>query len=146
MALRQVRSLPLRQLALLRHAEGALPMCLEVAAAAAAGGGSLACLPAAPAATPLWRLDSPLLRHLSSSAASQAAEAAAAAAAAAGPVLPQYEQLQARAAAGGKPLALQPNEQARFDALLRNFQLSGSVKDQALALYVNSKVGAGREQ
>ncbi|KAL4457773.1 hypothetical protein ABPG75_012638 [Micractinium tetrahymenae] len=149
MALRQACGLSLRQLALLRHAAGALPVCLEVAAAAAAGGGSavcLPCLPAAPAATPLWRLDSPLLRHLSSSAvaaASQAAEAAdAAAAAAAGPALPPYQQLQARAAAGGEPLALPPGERARFDALLRNFQLSGSVKDQALALYVNSKLYA----
>lgn len=120
-------------------------MWLEVAAAAAAGGGSAACLPclpAAPAVTPLWRLDSPLLRHLSSSAAVAASQAAGAAAAAAIPALPQYEQLQARAAAGSKPLALRRNEQAHFDALLRNFHLSGSVKDQALALYVNSKVGA----
>ncbi|KAL4443033.1 hypothetical protein ABPG77_008524 [Micractinium sp. CCAP 211/92] len=145
MALRQARSLPLRQLALLSHAGGALPVCLEVAAAAAAGGGSAACLPclpAAPAATLLWRLDSPLLRHLSSSAAVAASQAAEAAAAAAVPALPQYEQLQARAAAGSEPLALRPKEQTRFDALLRNFQLSGSVKDQALALYVNSKLYA----
>lgn len=146
MALHRARSLPLRQLALLRHAGGTLPVCLEVAAAAAASGGSPACLPcnpAAPAAAQLWRLDSPLLRHLSSSAAVaalQAADAAGASDTAAGRALPQYGQLHARVAAGSEPLALPLGEQAHFDALLRNFQLSGSVKDQALALYVNSKV------
>ena len=70
--------------------------------------------------------------------------AAAAAAAGPGPVsLPPYEQLRARAAAaaGGEgPLALAPSEQRRINRLLRAFQLSGAVKGQALALYVNSKV------
>lgn len=67
-----------------------------------------------------------------------------------GPALSPYEQLKYRAAAAVKlggasgaaqPLvALAPGERTHFNNVLRNFQLSGAVKDQALALYVNSKV------
>lgn len=70
-----------------------------------------------------------------------------------GPTLPPYEQLKYRAAAavklGGASGAAQPlvvlnsGERSHFDHLLRNFQLSGAVKDQALALYVNSRVSLG---
>lgn len=103
--------------------------------------------PAAPAASPLWRYPSPLLRHLHTTAAA-AAEAAAECAPAA---LPPYELLQQRAAAaqrgGGEAqplLVLQPGEQAHFKRLLRSFKTSGAVRDQALALYVNSKVCGAR--
>jgi hypothetical protein len=70
-----------------------------------------------------------------------------------GPALPDYEQLNEKAAAaqrGGEGeaavplLRLRRSEQAHFDALMRNFQLAGAVKDQSLALYVNSKVGGQR--
>lgn len=72
-----------------------------------------------------------------------------------GPALPDYEQLNEKAAAAQRGdegeaavplLRLRRSEQAHFDALLRNFQLAGAVKDQALALYVNSKVGGQRGQ
>ncbi|KAI7846490.1 hypothetical protein COHA_000025 [Chlorella ohadii] len=69
-----------------------------------------------------------------------------------GAALPPYEQLKYRAAAavklGGTSGAAQPlvalsaGQRSHFDRLLLNFQLSGSVKDQALALYVNSKLYA----
>lgn len=76
----------------------------------------------------------------------QASAAAAAAAAGSIPELPPYQELEARAAAAadGTPLlVLAPGERSHFDRLLRSFQLSGAVKDQALALYVNSKVRDG---
>jgi hypothetical protein len=60
-----------------------------------------------------------------------------------GPALPLYEQVKQRAAAAAdlQPLLdLRGAERTQFDALMRNFQHSGAVKDQALALYVNSKV------
>jgi hypothetical protein len=65
------------------------------------------------------------------------------------PGLPPYEAVKQRAAAAQShcsdtPLQLGSGDRARFDALLRDFQRSGAVKDQALALYVNSKVCASK--
>lgn len=99
------------------------------------GGGALPPPPAAaPAASHLWRYDSPLLRHLSSTTEPEAAA----------PPLPPYQRLKARAAAAeaaeGAAVELPRGELTHFKSLLRHFQQSGTVKDQALALYVNSKV------
>lgn len=158
-ALRRARSLSLKHLLLLRHA-GGIATCIDVAAAATGGGSTTSWLPVAGPSpgSQLWRHESPLLRHLSSSAAVRQGGAAAAAATTAGSggaaAMPPYEQLKAQAAAaaarsggGGsdpKPLLeLLPGQQSQFDRLLFNFQVSGTVKDQALALYVNSKVGGG---
>lgn len=133
---RRARGLRLRQLHALRQAAGGMAGSWTPPLGGGGSGGSLP--PAAPAAGQLWRYDSPLLRHLST-----APEAAAV-----GPELPSYEQLQQRAAAaqrgdGGEAqplLQLAPGEAAYVEGLLRNFKNSGAVKDQALALYVNSKV------
>eukprot|EP00887_Chlorella_sp_A99_P002877 scaffold6.g2877.t1 len=60
--------------------------------------------------------------------------------------LPPYQQLQARAAAaesaGGAAVELTAGEHERFHALMRSFESSADVKDQALALYVNAKLYA----
>ncbi|PRW56167.1 ATP-dependent RNA helicase mitochondrial [Chlorella sorokiniana] len=137
------RALSLRQLALLRPAAGGLHACMADGGAAAAAAATAAAgpPPVAPA-SPLWRYDSPLLRHLSSLAEPEAS----------GPTLPPYEQLKYRAAAavklGGASGVAQPlvtlsaGQRTHFNGLLRKFQLSGAVKDQALALYVNSKLYA----
>ncbi|KAL4858025.1 DExH-box ATP-dependent RNA helicase DExH18 [Chlorella vulgaris] len=128
------RAIGLRQLQplLLRAAASGLAQCMlsPCAIGGSVGGGGL---PAA-ASSHLWRYDSPLLRHLNTAAAEPAAD---------GPALPPYEQVKQRAAAAAdlQPLLeLRGAERTQFDALIRKFQHSGAVKDQALALYVNSKL------
>lgn len=122
-----------------------------IAAAAAAAGGTLRLLAAGNGhslASPLWRLESPLLRHLSTSGAFHAASAAASQPnAAPAPPLPPYEAIKARAAAveaseGAREpaVSLTPSEADRFHRLLRSYEASADAKDQALALYVNSKL------
>lgn len=59
------------------------------------------------------------------------------------PPLPPYELLEQRAgsaADGGQPLLKMEGGKRRFKALMYNFQNSGAVKNQALALYVNNQV------
>lgn len=142
-AIRRAASLPLRHLQLLRAAASGLEQCMRSAAGGGgSSGGSTATLPAG-VASQLWRYDSPLLRHLSTVAEAEKP--------ASDTILPPYELVKQRAAAaaaqgGGaeaRPLLeLWAGELARFDALMRNFRNSGAVKDQALALYVNSKLYA----
>lgn len=167
-AIRRAASLPLRHLQLLRAAASGLEQCMRSAAGGGgSSGGSTATLPAG-VASQLWRYDSPLLRHLSTVAEAEVRllcllHSACSATPlshrtdtclclqkpASDTILPPYELVKQRAAAaaaqgGGaeaRPLLeLWAGELARFDALMRNFRNSGAVKDQALALYVNSKV------
>ena len=143
-ALRRARASTLaRQLALLRQAAGGATTCIS---AAAAGGSASLGLPST--ASPLWRYDSPMLRHLSSIVSPL--EASSAATPAADVVLPPYEQLRAAAAAAaaragsnGRPvpqLSMTAGERTHFESLLRSFVHAAAVQDQALAIYVNRKV------
>ncbi len=60
--------------------------------------------------------------------------------------LPAYEELKQRAdlarASPEQQLELLPGELEHVLKLLRHFQHSAAVKDQALGLYVNAKVGS----
>lgn len=131
----------LRRARRLRHAISQLAVALQ------RGPGIGGCGPCAETPTPacsrLWRLPSPLLRHLHGSAGAQAA---AETPPLADLPLPPYQQLQARAAAaesaGGAAVELTAGEHERFHALMRSFESSADVKDQALALYVNAKLYA----
>ncbi|PSC71656.1 ATP-dependent RNA helicase mitochondrial [Micractinium conductrix] len=145
-ALRRARASTLaRQLALLRQAAGGATTCIS---AAAAGGSASLGLPST--ASPLWRYDSPMLRHLSSIVSPL--EASSAATPAADVVLPPYEQLRAAAAAAaaragsnGRPvpqLSMTAGERTHFESLLRSFVHAAAVQDQALAIYVNRKLYA----
>jgi hypothetical protein len=86
----------------------------------------------------LWKLDSPLLRHLSSAPAIPRSLHAHAA------PLPPYEHLKQKATAvsggGGSAYPLTGGEEVHIDAVLHAFEHGATTKDQALALYVNNKV------